>query len=94
MSKKSANRKNKNNKTSFLFILLVISVLAISFVAGMGYLNYRSTAIALEESVVARIEDDIVANLVLVQIMALDQELCVKLEFQHGYPSSLRILFI
>ena len=63
MSKKSANRKNKNNKTSFLFILLVISVLAISFVAGMGYLNYRSTAIALEESVVARIEDDIVADL-------------------------------
>ena len=58
---------SKNSKTvenrSYLLVLIFISVFAVCFVAVMGYLNYRSTAIQLEESVIARIEDDTVAQL-------------------------------
>ena len=59
MNKSVMNVKNR----SFLPLLIIISVFAVCFVAGMGYLNYRSTAIALEEQVIARIEDDTVADL-------------------------------
>ncbi len=59
MNKNVMNVKNR----SFLTLLIVISLFAVCFVAGMGYLNYRSTAIALEEQVIARIEDDTVADL-------------------------------
>ena len=56
------NRPEKQGR-SYLFVLIIISVLAVLYVAGMGYLKYRSTARSLEESVIARIEDDTVARL-------------------------------
>ncbi len=54
---------NGTEKRSYLLLLLIINVFAVCFVTVMGYLNYRSTAIELEEQVIARIEDDTVSRL-------------------------------
>lgn len=47
----------------YLAILLLVSYLSIAFVAIMGYLNYRTAALALEEQVITRIEKDAVTDL-------------------------------
>ena len=47
----------------YLVILLVVAGLSIVFVSIMGYLNYRTSALALEEQVITRIEKDAVTDL-------------------------------
>lgn len=48
----------KKNSLLYLLSLVLVGVFAIGFVTAMGFLNYRSTAIALEEKVIARVETD------------------------------------
>ena len=50
------NRK-KNSKLAPL-VLMTVAIFAVNFVSLMGFLNYRATAIELEDSVITRIEED------------------------------------
>jgi len=47
----------------YLLILLMVAGLSVIFVSVMGYLNYRTSALALEEQVISRIEADTVKDL-------------------------------
>ena len=47
----------------YLVVLLTVAGLAVFFVSVMGYLNYRTSALELEEQVISRIEKDAVADL-------------------------------
>ncbi|MCR5178876.1 MAG: MFS transporter [Lachnospiraceae bacterium] len=47
----------------YLSVLFLMSLFAITFVTVMGYLNYRTNAIELEEQAIERIEDDTVTRL-------------------------------
>ncbi|MBQ9866318.1 MAG: MFS transporter [Lachnospiraceae bacterium] len=58
MSKGNTKRRSR----TYLLVLILISVFSACFVSVMGYLNYRGTVISLEESVIARIEDDVVSR--------------------------------
>ena len=42
----------------YLTSLILLAVFAVCFVSAMGFLNYRTTAIDLEEQVIARVEMD------------------------------------
>lgn len=55
--------KNRKESWIYLLILLVVAELSIIFVATMGYLNYRTSALGLEEQVITRIETDSVSDL-------------------------------
>ena len=56
-------RAEKNQNRIYLLILVLMAVFSMAFVSVMGYLNYRTTAIELEEQVIARIETDTVNRL-------------------------------
>ena len=47
----------------YLLILLAVAVLSVAFISVMGYLNYRASAMALEEQVISRIEMDTAKDL-------------------------------
>ena len=55
--------EHKKEKRAYLLILLLVSVLAGVFVSTMGFLNYRTTAITLEEQVIARLEEEQVTGI-------------------------------
>ena len=55
--------KKRKETWVYLLILLLVADAAIVFVAIMGYLNYRTSALGLEEQVITRIEKDAVADL-------------------------------
>ena len=55
--------RKKKEAWIYLLILLVVSWLSIAFVPIMGYLNYRTSALELEEQVITRIEKDAVSDL-------------------------------
>ncbi|MBQ3380184.1 MAG: hypothetical protein IJG58_00310, partial [Oscillospiraceae bacterium] len=46
----------------YLISLILLAVFAVCFVSAMGFLNYRTTAIDLEEQVIARVEMDAVSG--------------------------------
>ena len=46
----------------YLTSLILLAVFAVCFVSAMGFLNYRTTAIDLEEQVIARVEMDAVSG--------------------------------
>ena len=54
--------KQKKENRIYLISLLLLAVFAVVFVSSMGFLNYRTTAIELEEQVIARVEKDAVAG--------------------------------
>ena len=54
--------KQKKENRIYLLSLLLLAVFAVCFVAVMGFLNYRATAIELEEQVIARVETDAVSG--------------------------------
>ena len=56
-----SNKKKEN--TVYLLSLILLAVFAVVFVSAMGFLNYRTTAISLEEKVIARVEKDSVSGL-------------------------------
>jgi hypothetical protein len=47
----------------YLLILLLVAGSSIVFVSVMGFLNYKTSALALEEQVITRIEQDSVSTL-------------------------------
>ena len=53
--------KKKENRI-YLLSMILVAVFAVCFVSAMGYLNYRTTAIGLEEQVIARVEKDTVST--------------------------------
>lgn len=53
----------KKSTLIYLLSLILVGVFAIGFVTSMGFLNYRSTAIELEEKVIARVETDTVSGM-------------------------------
>ena len=53
----------KKENRIYLLSLILLAVFAICFVSAMGFLNYRTTAIELEEQVIARVEEDAVAGI-------------------------------
>ena len=53
----------KKPKRIYILMLTAMSVFAICFVSAMGFLNYRSTAVELEEQVILQREQDMVNNL-------------------------------
>ncbi len=55
--------KKRKDTWIYLLILLVVAELSIIFVSTMGYLNYRTSALGLEEQVITRIETDSVSDL-------------------------------
>ncbi|WP_026508861.1 MFS transporter [Butyrivibrio sp. MC2013] len=55
--------KKEKDTWIYLLILIIMAALSISFVSFMGYLNYRSSAMDLEEQAIERIEQDNVADL-------------------------------
>ena len=55
------NEKKEIRK--YLIMLLLIAIIGLNFVAVMGFLNYRTVAIELEEQLMGRTESDIVANM-------------------------------
>ncbi|MCR4946578.1 MAG: MFS transporter [Lachnospiraceae bacterium] len=55
--------KEKKDNLIYLLILLMVGGLSVVFVSIMGFLNYRTSALELEEQVVIRIEKDSVSNL-------------------------------
>ena len=55
--------KKRKDTWIYLLILLVVAELSIIFVSTMGYLNYRTSALGLEEQVINRIETDSVSDL-------------------------------
>ena len=60
LSKEKVTRATNRN---YIIALLAVAAFAIAFVTWMGYLNYRSTAIRLEEKVIARVSEDTVENI-------------------------------
>ena len=60
LSKEKVTRAANRN---YIIALLAVAAFAIAFVTWMGYLNYRSTAIRLEEKVIARVSEDTVENI-------------------------------
>ncbi|MBR2676915.1 MAG: MFS transporter [Solobacterium sp.] len=55
--------KNRKESLIYLMILLVVAGLSVIFISVMGYLNYRTSALELEEQVVTKIEKDSVSDL-------------------------------
>ncbi len=55
--------KEKKDSPVYLLILLAVAGLSVAFVSVMGYLNYRTSAMELQEQVIARIEKDTVSDL-------------------------------
>ena len=55
--------KEKKDSRIYLLVLLMVAGLSVAFVSVMGYLNYRTSALALEEQVITRIEMDAVTDL-------------------------------
>lgn len=49
---------NKKENRTYMISLILLAAFVILFVSIMGYLNYKTTAIELEESVIARVEED------------------------------------
>lgn len=56
-------KKNKDKQKLTLIMLIIVAVFAVNFVSAMGFLNYRATAIELEDSVISRIEQDAVSDI-------------------------------
>ena len=56
-------KKNKKREKIYLLILLIIAVFATNFVSAMGFLNYRTAVIDLEEQVIERVEKNTVSDL-------------------------------
>ena len=56
------DNQRKENRI-YLLSLILLALFAITFVSTMGFLNYRSTAIELEKSVIARVESDNVSGI-------------------------------
>ena len=54
--------ENKRENRIYLLSLILLAVFAVVFVSAMGFLNYRTTAIELEEKVIGRVEKDTVSG--------------------------------
>ncbi|MBR5420192.1 MAG: MFS transporter [Lachnospiraceae bacterium] len=55
--------KNKDKSGIEAAVQMILGVFAMAFVAFMGFLNYRTTVIELQEQVISRIEADTVAEM-------------------------------
>ncbi len=55
--------KNKKDEILYLIILIAVTAFGIAFVTMMGFLNYRTSAIELEEKVILRMEEETVAGI-------------------------------
>ncbi|MBQ6623584.1 MAG: hypothetical protein IJH57_03085, partial [Mogibacterium sp.] len=56
-------KKKQTKQKLTLIMLIIVAVFAVNFVSAMGFLNYRATAIELEDSVITRIEQDAVSDI-------------------------------
>lgn len=56
------NKMTKKRKLT-LIMLLIVSIFSVIFISAMGFLNYRVTAIELEDNVITRIEEDTVSGI-------------------------------
>ncbi|MCR5031966.1 MAG: MFS transporter [Lachnospiraceae bacterium] len=52
--------REKRTQRIYILVTLIVAVLAVCFIALMGYLNYKTTVLELKEQVITRIEADTV----------------------------------
>ena len=53
----------KKREKIILSMLLILATITVVFVSTMGFLNYRSKAISLQESIINRVESDLVSGI-------------------------------
>ena len=56
-------KADRRGNIAYYLTLVLVAAFASFFVAAMGYLNYRSTAIEQEEQVISRIQQEMVSEL-------------------------------